>query len=288
MRTTLWLGVLLSSSALVACGGGDSDPDAPVVPDAPGSADAPPGPPDADPNAPDAQPGAFTCLGQAIPTTAPTTLTVSGDVAELTTSGSVTKSGVTVNAYRTGSPTPIGTDTSDPTYSVSADNPGGTPLDGYLFTVPGNVCGGAAGAQECKNVYLYPPTRIYQDIPAAPIRTVSNNLYPVLLLAAGVSDDQEAGNGVVALIVTDCLNNPLGGAVVTSTAPGTVIRYNSGGLPSATATFTDADGVAYVFNAPTGDVTVDATYQGMDLREHAVVVHSADTENALTTTTITP
>src|SRR5437762_3265561 len=97
MRTKLWLGVILSTSALAACGGGSHNadappgtPDAPIVPTVDGSPD---GRPDADPLLPDADPQ-FACLGQPIPTTAPTTLTISGDVAELAPGGSTPKSGV--------------------------------------------------------------------------------------------------------------------------------------------------------------------------------------------------
>src|SRR5436853_474029 len=107
MRTTVWLGVIFSTSALAACGGGGGDTvDSPIV-DQP---DSPPGTPDArpdaDPLAPDAAPE-FACLGQPIPGAAATTLTVAGDMQVLSIGGSNPVSGATVTAYVVGNPTAI-------------------------------------------------------------------------------------------------------------------------------------------------------------------------------------
>jgi hypothetical protein len=284
MRTTLWLGVIFSTSALAACGGGRGDTvDSPIV-DQP---DSPPGTPDArpdaDPLAPDAAPE-FACHGQPIPGTAATTLTVAGDMQVLGAGGGgMAIQGATVEAYLVGNPTPVGTDTTDSAgaYSISIDNPGATPVDAYL----------RAPSSGNKTVYLVPPTVVYQDIPMAPIRTISDSLFPffVTLAQANLTD----GNGVIALIVTDCLNNPLTGATVTVPGqPNAQVRYNgTNGLPTGTgsASSTAADGIAYVIDMPPGPVTVDASYMGIDMREHSVNVRPANgTENAINTTTIIP
>lgn len=290
MRTTPWLAAVLSSTALVACGGGGDKADAPP------SIDSPPGTPDAfheidaDPNAPDAPPE-FACHGVPIPTSGAATVTVSGDAAALSVSGSTPIAGATVEGFIVGNNTPVATATTaaDGAYSIAINNPGSTPIDGYLrMATTGN-----------KTVYLFPPTLIYTDIPTAPLRTLPNSLYPAFLaLAGGLTVG--TGNGVIAVVVTDCLGNPLTGATVTSNpapiesaepAEGSGgVRYNGdNGLPSATATSTGADGIAYVVNVPGGTVSVDAVYNGIDFREHAFLVRAVEgTDNAINTTTIIP
>jgi hypothetical protein len=285
MRTKLWLGVILSTSALAACGGGGDDPDAPVNPniDSPtGSADASPdGRPDADPLAPDASP-AWACYMQPIPGTAPATLTVAGDMQSLGVAGGTPVSGATVSAFIAGNPTAVAMDTTDGTgaYSIAVDNPGGTPVDAYL----------RAPSPNNKTVYLFPPTLIYEDIPMAPIRTIADNLFGTFL-ALAQADPITPGNGVIALVVADCEGNPLEGATVSSPGnPAAQIRYNgTNGLPSGAATATAADGIGYIINVPPGAQTVDAIYMGMDLREHTITVHAVDgAENAINTTVVRP
>jgi len=286
MRTKLWLGVILSTSALAACGGGGGDADAPVAAiDAPGGTPDAPRQPDADPNQPDAAMGAFSCLGVPIPTTAPATLTVGGTMGAIGLAGTTPIEGATVSGYIVGNNTAVATATTGTggAYSISITNPGSAPVNGYL----------SAPSAGNKTVYLFPPTPLYQDVPMAPLRTITNNVFGVFLAVSQAS--VAAGNGVVALVVTDCLGNPLQGATVSS-PNSTVIRYNGAdGLPKpygtgmGQAAATAVDGVAYVIDVPAGNATVDALYQGMDLREHTVIVHPADgADNAITTTTVAP
>jgi hypothetical protein len=288
MRTKPCL-ALLAALALPACGGGDSDDDgddavidAPVGPtaDSPvGTIDGPPVVIDADPLAPDADPR-FACLGQPIPTTAPTTLTVAGDMQVLGISGGTPVNGATVEAFLVGGSAPIGSSTTagQGAYEITITNNGGTPIDAFL----------RAPSMNNKTVYLFPPTLVYEDLPNAPIRTVSNGLFGTLVALAGGT--QAAGNGVVALVVTDCLGAPLAGATASSPQTDQAVKYNgANGLPSSTATATAADGIAYIFNVPPGQVTVDAAYMGMDFREHSFLARAADgTDNALNTTTVRP
>jgi hypothetical protein len=278
MRTTLWLGVLLSSSALVACGGGDSDPDAPPT------VDSPPGAPDArvdaDPNAPDASPE-FACNGVPIPTTGAATLTITGDMAALSASGSTPVEGADIEGYINGNNTPVATTTSMTAgaYTITINNPGTAPVDGYLKAASaGNL-----------TVFLHPPTPIYTDIPMAPLRTLPTSLVDVFYALAQVTP--MAGRGVIAVVVTDCLGNPLTGATVTSDPAGDV-RYNgANGLPTGPggASSTAADGVAFIANLPVGTVSVDADYNGVDMRAHSFLIRAIDgADDAINTTTIIP
>jgi hypothetical protein len=286
MRTTLWLGVLLSSSSLLAACGDNKDPteaDARIVSDAPpGSIDAPDDDPDAGPPA-DAAPG-FECNGVPIPTTAPDEITVNGAVVAVGVSGNTPVVGATVDAFVTGVTDPVATTTTGAggAYTLDLANPPEVPADGYLRAT-------AAGH---KTVFLYPPTLLYQDI-TAPILTIPNALFGTFIGLAQAN--VQAGNGVIALSVRNCANEPIEGAVVTTPAAGAQIRYNDGatGFPSGTATETAADGIAYIIDVDTGAVEVDATFNGIDFREHSVIVHSAGSvksgeENAMTLTTIIP
>jgi hypothetical protein len=287
MRTPLRLTLALS---LAACGGGGSDDtaddgddaviDAPVPTiDSPSTPDGPPVVPDADPLAPDAAPE-FACLGQPIPTTAPNSLTVSGDMQAVGLGGSAPVNNGSVEAFLVGGATAVGTDTTNMQglYSITITNNGGAPVDAYLrATSTGN-----------KTVYLFPPTLVYEDLANAPIRTVGTGVFGFLVTLAGAT--QGAGNGVVALVVTDCLGNPLQGATASSPQTDQAVRYNgASGMPDSQATSTAADGIAYIFNVPPGPVTVDAMYMGMDLREHTFQARAADgADNALNTTTVRP
>jgi uncharacterized protein YegP (UPF0339 family) len=62
------------------------------------------------------------------------------------------------------------------------------------------------------------------------------------------------------------------------------VKYNAAGAPSAAATSTAADGVAYVFNVAAGNVTVMATANGHTLRQHVVNARA----NVITLTEIQP
>jgi hypothetical protein len=283
MRTTLWLGVLLSSSSLLAACGDNKDPteaDARIVSDAPpGSIDAPDDDPDAGPPA-DAAPG-FECNGVPIPTVAETELTISGNVGALSTSGTVLLEDVPVEAYVTGVTDPVAETMSgtNGVYSMTIPNPGATPADGYIRANAGG---------SYKITYVYPPTLLYTDLPTAAIRTLDEPTF--VALNALLGSPQEVDNGLVAVVVTNCAGEPVEGATVSS-PQSTIVRYNgAGGLPSGSATATAADGIAYVFNIPPGNATIDAEYEGVDFREHTVVVYSIgmSEDNSLTTTTIIP
>ena len=73
------------------------------------------------------------------------------------------------------------------------------------------------------------------------------------------------------------------GATVTSSPAGDV-HYNDASGPSAAASSTAADGIAYIFNVPTGDVTLSGAAGGVTLRSH----HFVSRTNVFTTTLITP
>ena len=216
--------------------------------------------------------GAFDCLGDPLPTTAPDPITVSGQIQ----AGAFAPAALTdalVAAFAIGSTDSIALDTSDAggLYSLTVAT-GGTPLNGYVRVTK-------AGS-------TYLPTYAYPAVPLAG-SAVQNMLVPtsgeidVLEFATQVM--QGAGNGFIGVVVVDCAGTPIAGATV-STNPAGTYRYNSGSAPSAMATSTAADGVAYVFNVAAGDVIVSANGGGHVLRAHTVYARA----DAVTLTEVMP
>ena len=281
MRTSIRLGIALSTLAVAACGGGGDDPDA-----AGGTVDSPSGTADARIDAytgPDAPPGAFTCNGQPIPNTAPATVDIAGTTVEIGLGGQTAVPNTILAVFVAGSTTPLDSTTSSgatAAFQFTGLPTGGVPVDGYLR-------GTFPGAR--KTSYVYPPTPIYQDIDNALTVTVSETTAD--LLPALIEPDQLDTNGVVGIMVVDCLGNPIEGAVV-STAPAgnaAVMYRDAAGTPSTVQGHTGPDGIGIVFNVPAGDATVDVTYMSYNMREHVIQVRPfGGTANAITTTIVQP
>ena len=198
----------------------------------------------------------FECIGQALPTTAPATIAVTGQINSNALSPSP-QPGAVVSAFRTGDTTTLATATSNtPGFYTLQVLTGGAPVDGYLrVTHSGHI-----------DTYGYPSRPLAADAVDNVLLITSSELGA---LGTIVGVPQTAGNGFMAVIVQDCSGTPLAGATVTTTPAGTV-RYDAGSGPSATATSTSTDGVAYVFNVTPGNVTVHATASGHTLRQHVV------------------
>ena len=212
----------------------------------------------------------FGCVDDPLPTTAPALVTVNGAIrANALTPGPV--SNAIVTAYRVGAPDTIASDTSNTPgdYAVSITT-GGTPVNGYLkVTHSGQL-----------DTYAYPSRPLSASLTTNVLMPTQSEI-DFLGLAVGVT--QSASNGFIGVVVKDCFGATVAGATVSTTPAGTV-RYNAAGAPSSTATSTSADGVAYVFNVPAGDVTVRANGGGETLRQHVVNARA----NVITLTEIQP
>jgi hypothetical protein len=200
----------------------------------------------------------FECLGATLPTTAPASITVSGRILQNAFAQTALPNAEVV-ASRTGIDT-LAADTSftDGSYSVTFAT-GGTPVDGFLRVLKSGLL----------------PTYAYPSRPLAGNLT-NNNVLVITsiefgILATAVDESHTAGNGFIGVVVKDCSGTPLAGATVQTNPPGAnAVHYNVAGAPSSTATSTAADGLAYVFNVPAGNVTVMATASGHTLRQHVV------------------
>ena len=234
--------------AMTACGGSSSHPDASAA-DAHVGPDAPP---------PDAT-TPFGCLGLPLPTTAPATVTVSGKTEEIKNLATQGLGGVAVKAFKSSGGAAIASLTSgtDGTYAISIPT-GGTPLDGYVMGHHDPV-----GSSTYLDTYLYPPHALVGDSDQGVILMLTSDTLGLLTGVAGVT--QDPAKGMIGMVVADCNGMPLAGAKVTTEPMGTVV-YDSGSLPSSSATMTDTDGRAYVFNVTAGSVVVHAKVGSMDLR----------------------
>jgi len=251
--------IALAPFVIAACGGDDvagSDPDA-------------------DPGAPDAAPSPYGCIGQAHPTTAPAQITVAGISNEISTSGQVPLGTVAITVNDADDDTEIGTATSDMTsgvYTVTVDT-GGAPVDGYLHATHNSY----------KETYVYPPAPLAADQASVPVLLVSNTVFPFLPIIADAA--QDAANGFLGVLVSDCMGNPVSGATVTSSAA-EAVRYIEGtSIGDATVTTTDDSGIAILFNVtPGAAVSFDASTPDHEFEAGTVEVRA----DVVTTTVIAP
>ncbi len=209
------------------------------------------------------------------PPVVPQSFTISGKTSERSLSGETVVEGVTIQAFASSNEAmPIATATTDAqgSYTLTVMT-NGAPLDGYLLaTKTGYV-----------DIYLYPTAPFIADFTGGDVNmlTPSNKDF----LNSLASGNQMAGKGMIGLQIRDAAGQPVAGATVSSTPASGAYRYtNTSGLPSGNATATSSDGVAFMFNVPSGPITVTATKSGMTFKSHAVLAHP----DKFTTTSITP
>lgn len=247
--------------SLAACGddGGSAKPDATVIiVDA--AVDAAPD----TPPLPDAPSYDFSCMGNAAPTTATATVSISGTAQEVTLQGMtpsiMPKNGVMVKAC-TGNCTgqnlkDTQTTANAGTFATAAITTGGTPINGYLD----------ATVSTAKRTLVFPPSPLIANTPNVPILMFSNAVWQALPLFVGTPDPQK-GHAVIA--VTDCAMMPIDGATISVKQNGTAVagttEFDLGALSAMAA------GAHLVLNIPPGDTEVGATYNGMTLRAHVIM-----------------
>jgi hypothetical protein len=208
----------------------------------------------------------------------PAMITVAGTATERNLNGTAPVANATIEAFSNADDTtPVATATTDGqgNFSLSITT-NGVPLDGFLKATKAGL----------KVSFLYPPTALVADTAMVPINMLTQGNFDTLSTLAG--GDQAADKGMIALIVVDGPSPaamPVAGATVKSTPDSMAYRYNgSNGFPSSSATSTQADGVAYMFNVPPDvAVTVQAEKTGVTFLSHALEARA----DAFTTTLIT-
>ncbi len=161
---------------------------------------------------------------------------------------------------------------SDGTYTLTVQT-NGVPLDGYLKATFTNYV----------DTYLYPPAPLAANFAGASVDMATKSNFDLLsTLAQG---NEMTGKGLIAVEVEDATGAFVAGVTVSSSPASTAYRYDgNNALPSSTASSTATDGVAYMFNAPVGAITVSATKTGSTFTTHGLKAWA----DSLTTTLITP
>lgn len=214
----------------------------------------------------------FFCASEPAPTSAVDPLTVSGAVTDLLSGSPI--AGATVEARRQSNGTLLDSDTTavDGSYSLSAST-GGIPLSAYFQLTAGGYPG----------TYLYPADPFAADVTGFGVRAITSSSLALAYVLSGVGA-QIPGTGTTAAIVVDCDGVAIQGATVGLAPAAGALRYLAGGMPSPSATATDATGVALGFNAPSASTSVSAQFNGVSLESHSFV----STAGGLTGTLIHP
>jgi hypothetical protein len=227
----------------------------------------------------------FSCKSSSAPTTAATSITLSGTVQHLdlvgTTpsatpvDGSVVKvctdGSLCINAM-SGERARAYSDATGAFALGPIDNaPNPAPLDVFLRMASGNV----------RTTLVYPPSPWIADQANIPILSLSSNVMTALGVACGHSD---TGNGLVAVAITDCANKPITdtqNVKITITQNGaavpTVSVFDLGGLSSQFA------GTFFVCSVPAnstsflGATTISAAYKGMPMLDVLVRIQQGGT-----------
>jgi hypothetical protein len=122
-----------------------------------------------------------------------------------------------------------------------------------------------------RTAFFYPPRPFTTSTATLIVPTMSNVEFAKVKTQLGATQN-DAKNGALLITVADCDGERLAGATVSvrrgMSSVGKI--YDLGALAPVNA------GLYLVFDVPDGKVTVSATYQGMQLPEHEVVVRAAD------------
>ncbi|HUS30099.1 MAG TPA: carboxypeptidase-like regulatory domain-containing protein [Kofleriaceae bacterium] len=208
------------------------------------------------------------------PVVAPSMFTISGDVTEQGISGESPVSGVSIALYSNAAQqTPIAMATSDAqgkyTMTVMTN---GTAIDGFVLAKKSGYV----------DLYLYPTAPFSKDTDGDLNMLTPSNRDFLSNLASG---NQMSGKGLIGLAIIDANGMPVAGATISAMPAAGAYRYmGSNGYPSGSAMSTNTDGVAFMFNVPSGPITISATKAGMTFHSHVVEARA----DKMTTTAIAP
>lgn len=256
----------------VACGGGggDAQPDAPVITVIDAKAiDAfePPGP--------DAQVFDFTCVGAGAPAVADPTITLSGAANGISLNGTTPSvAGLDQATVDTCKNNCVGVDKLNTTttamapcsmngcaFATGAVASGGVPIDGYL----------KVSKSTFRTSNVFPASPLSENVMGVPALAFSANAFFGATLFLGINQNPQ--NGDVGLFVTDCANTPINGATVSVKQNGNDV----GQIIDASGISVLASGGFVVFDVPPGDTEVNATFNGMTFRAHTVTTFAGQT-----------
>ncbi|MEO8276345.1 MAG: hypothetical protein ABI639_09000 [Thermoanaerobaculia bacterium] len=202
----------------------------------------------------------FSCTSATAPTSAADPISLAGALTDFTSAAPI--SGATLEARRLSNDTLLDSETTlpDGSFSLTAST-GSTPLGAYLTVT----------ASTYANTRFYPADPMVDSETNIAVQAVkSSTLSGLYFLALG--GPQTPGTGTTVVLVADCAGTPVAGATVAFTPPAGTLRYLAGGLPSSTATATDASGAALGLNAGAAGTSVAASYSGVAFKSHGFAV----------------
>jgi hypothetical protein len=204
------------------------------------------------------------------PPNVPAMIAIGGTASADTNTGSMPLDGVAIALYKTtDETTPIATATTDAQgkYSVMVAT-GGHVVDAWIKATK-------SGYVEND---MYPAAPFQADAPSTDASMITTSNFNLLKIFGG----GHAGNGLIIIEILDATSTAVAGATVTSSPAAGGYRYSdTSGAPTST-TGTAADGTAFMFDVPPGQVQIMAAKTGMTFKAHGLNAH-ADT---FTTTVI--
>lgn len=261
--------VFTAAVTIVACGSDHAAPDAAIVLiDSP--VDMAP-PIDAPPDAPSFD---FSCSGNSAPT-AGSNFTVTGNVQEVALQGTQPSIGPLADAAMTlctgscSGGNNLGSASTDASgnFSIGPNATMGSAVDAYVrMTHTGD-----------RTVLAFPSSPFTGDT-VQPIITFQDI---IIQFGSQFGCDQQAGNGMLGLLISDCANMPItdGSRLTISVQQnGSDVGdppIDAGGLSQMAA------GFYLVCNVPPGTTTVGAKYDNMDLRSHDVETTAGTTTETI-------
>jgi hypothetical protein len=215
----------------------------------------------------------FSCFGVAPPTMAPANVTLAGttETANIQTMMLEPVAGVTVDAFKTGNATSLGSVMSgvNGTFMTADLATAGAPIDGYI----------RASKDGYRTTYLYPPGPLAASAAGVPVPILDEQTFGLLVQFGLMATQDDATNGFLLVQITDCAATPAG-------IPGATLVVKQGGSDVGTvADFSQfSPGTFAVTNVPDGDTTISATYNNMTFPAHVVTAHKKPTTTGATGT----
>lgn len=224
------------------------------------------------------------CISQPPPTTtAVDPIVLAGSVAGVSLAGLSPVDAADVVLFRAGEPTVLARTNSGAggAFSTGSVASAGHPLHAYL----------KATKQDYRTSFFYPSSPFADNASNIVVPVISDAAFETVKAALGTTQD-DRHNGVLLVAVLDCSGHPLSGATLD------VHRGNSpnavGNQFDVSGVIPGAAGVFLVFDVPDGKVFVSATYNGVQMPEHDVMVRSNDPDcptaprGTLTSTIVKP
>jgi hypothetical protein len=221
----------------------------------------------------DAPPGPFDCYNQPLPAVAADPVVISGRVRDPYTGTKIVDA--PVQGFQVDLASPIFTVITDHQEGMFSRSQGtGTaPRSLYLHV----------SLNTYVDTYFYPAVPIVKDVQTELQLFTQEDL---LVIGGAIGVNPDPTKALLAVTVTDCFGNPLGGAKVSTLPAGSAVLYLDSNLtPQKGLESTDMKtGTALIVDAPPANVIIMATFNNMTLRAHSIAARAG----ALTQTEIQP